>query len=235
MTLHRSIGEAIIQLTYGKLEDKQGRDYIQLSIHIAEILAFAVQGYVVDLFPALRYLPKWLPGMKFKRDAAQWKKEISEIESTVCDLVKEQMLSDDPEVQSSFMFRKSQDLENKHEHGQNIQQQREDETVLAWSGLSIYLVGFDTTEAAMQSFIRAMTLFQSVQEKAQAEIDRVVGSGRPPTFGDQADLPYLHTVILETLRWNPVATSGLPHASSKDDVYEGYFIPKGTTVMANAW
>lgn len=60
----------------------------------------------------------------------------------------------------------------------------------------------------MQSFIRAMTLFQSVQEKAQAEIDKVVGSGRPPTFGDQADLPYLHAVILETLRWNPVATSG---------------------------
>lgn len=51
-------------------------------------------------------------------------------------------LSDDPEVQSSFMFRKSQDLEDKHEQGQNVQKQREDEMVLAWSGLSIYLGRF---------------------------------------------------------------------------------------------
>jgi len=28
---------------------------------------------------------------------------------------------------------------------------------------------------------------------------------------------------------------GVPHATSEDDVYEGYFIPKGSIVIANAW
>ncbi|KAG8913796.1 hypothetical protein FRC01_004377 [Tulasnella sp. 417] len=117
------------------------------------------------------------------------------------------------------MFKKTQELREKYEEGQNVQQQHEDETVLALSGLAIY-VG---------------NRCRNVQEKAQAEIDRVVGSGRLPTFEDQPDLPFLNAVILETLRWNPVASFGVPHVSRHDDVYEGYFIPKGTSVMANLW
>lgn len=41
----------VIQLTYGKFEDKRGRNYIHMSSRIAQILAFAGQGYVVDLLP----------------------------------------------------------------------------------------------------------------------------------------------------------------------------------------
>ena len=26
-----------------------------------------------------------------------------------------------------------------------------------------------------------------------------------------------------------------PHRSTQDDVYEGYFIPKGSTIIANVW
>lgn len=78
-------------------------------------------------------------------------------------------------------------------------------------------------------------MFPSVQEKVLDEIDRVVGSDRFPTFKDEPDLPYLHAVLLETLRWHPVISFGVPHASNQDDVYDGYFLPKGTTVIANAW
>ncbi|KIO15719.1 hypothetical protein M407DRAFT_86828, partial [Tulasnella calospora MUT 4182] len=91
------------------------------------------------------------------------------------------------------------------------------------------------TEATMQSFIRAMTIFPSIQKKAQAEIDRVIGSNRLPTFEDQPDLPYIHAVVLEIMRWNPVLPVDVPHTSRRDEVYDGYFIPKGTGVIANAW
>lgn len=111
----------------------------------------------------------------------------------------------------------------------------------------------------MESLLLAMALFPSVQEKAHAELDKIVGSDRLPTFDDQEAMPYLHAVVLETLRWHPVGTvgeleprksrhkilhllkvkpilhPGVPHTSLKDDVYNGYLIPKGTTVMVNAW
>src|SRR5690606_18878558 len=28
---------------------------------------------------------------------------------------------------------------------------------------------------------------------------------------------------------------GTPHATTRDDFYEGHFIPKGTTIMGNLW
>lgn len=34
---------------------------------------------------------------------------------------------------------------------------------------------------------------------------------------------------------NATAFAALPHASTSDDEYDGYFIPKGTIVMANTW
>lgn len=45
-----------------------------------------------------------------------------------------------------------------------------------------------------------MALFPKVQEKAQKEIDRVIGSKRMPTWSDRADLPYVRAVLEETLR-----------------------------------
>lgn len=29
--------------------------------------------------------------------------------------------------------------------------------------------------------------------------------------------------------------SGVPHKADEDDVYEGYYIPKGSTVIGNVW
>jgi cytochrome P450 len=42
-------------------------------------------------------------------------------------------------------------------------------------------------------------------------------------------------MIKELVRWGPVVPLGLPHSVLKDDVYESYFIPKGTTVHLNIW
>ena len=50
-----------------------------------------------------------------------------------------------------------------------------------------------------------------VQQKAQAELDRVLyHSGRLPGYEDQPDLPYITAVMKEVLRWQPVAPIGMP-------------------------
>ncbi|RXW13688.1 hypothetical protein EST38_g12163 [Candolleomyces aberdarensis] len=40
---------------------------------------------------------------------------------------------------------------------------------------------------------------------------------------------------MELLRWHQPVPLGVAHATSEDDVYKGYFIPKGTVVMGNIW
>jgi len=96
--------------------------------------------------------------------------------------------------------------------------------------------GSDTTASEMVGFIQAMACFPEVQRKAQAEIERVVGPDRLPTMADEPQLPYIRAMIKETLRWMPTTITGaVPHATSKDDEYNGYFIPKGAGVMLNVW
>ncbi|KAF8872779.1 cytochrome P450 [Infundibulicybe gibba] len=77
-------------------------------------------------------------------------------------------------------------------------------------------------------------LHPDIQRQGQMELDQVIG-GRLPTFEDRELLPYVSAIIKETLRWAPVAPLGLPHRVTQDDVYDGYFIPKGTEFMANIW
>jgi cytochrome P450 len=79
-----------------------------------------------------------------------------------------------------------------------------------------------------------MALYPEVQKKAQADIDQLV-SNRLPTVEDFNSLSYIKALIKEVVRWGPVIPLGLPNAVLKDDVYENYFIPKGTTVHLNIW
>ena len=99
-----------------------------------------------------------------------------------------------------------------------------------------------------------MALCPEVQKKAQAEIDAIVGQNRLPDFHDRPSLPYVNAVLKESSRWNLVlplgrpfvnvivviatiltSSEGVPHMSTNDDEYNGYYIPKGTVMIGNAW
>ena len=80
-----------------------------------------------------------------------------------------------------------------------------------------------------------MAMHPEIQQKAQQELDRVVGKDRLPTFADEASLPYVNAILKELLRWHTVAPIALPHRAVADDEYNGYHIPAGTIVSVNVW
>ncbi|KAG1831970.1 cytochrome P450 [Suillus subalutaceus] len=110
-----------------------------------------------------------------------------------------------------------------------------DEETMKAVALMAYIAGIDTTTATLRIFLLAMVLYPDVQARARAEIDQVVGHDKMPCLDDRASLPYLDAVLLEALRWYPIGPLGVPHATLNDDVYDGYFIPKGAMVMVNQW
>ncbi|THU98401.1 cytochrome P450, partial [Dendrothele bispora CBS 962.96] len=85
------------------------------------------------------------------------------------------------------------------------------------------------------TFFLAMSLYPDVQAKAQKELDTVIGAGKLPTFDDRKSLPYIEAVYREVMRWHPAIPMGLPHATTADLIYKGYYIPKGTIIFANIW
>ncbi|KAG8932907.1 hypothetical protein FRC00_013904 [Tulasnella sp. 408] len=224
--MKRVVAENVVELSYGRLKDEQGRDYIKLNAHLLDVVHRTIAGYVVDLVPAR---------MKFKRDASQWNKDIEEMNRVTFERARESATSEASDAPSCFMVNNLQELYNKQHGSETAQELAEEEEAIRDSGFSLFIGGTDTISLSIQAFLLAMTVFPSVQEKARAEIDRVVGSEHPPSLDQFDDMPYLRAVMLETYRWCPLTAGGLPHLSVKDDVYNGYFIPKGTTVYSNAW
>ncbi|KAG2107390.1 cytochrome P450 [Suillus discolor] len=91
--------------------------------------------------------------------------------------------------------------------------------------------------ADMEHHIRwaAGSMYGGELKSLTMELDRVVGHGQLPTLDDRSRLPYMNAVIKETMRWNPVVPLSLPHFTSKEDVYQGLRVPKGTIVFPNIW
>ncbi|KAK7037754.1 hypothetical protein VNI00_010715 [Paramarasmius palmivorus] len=99
----------------------------------------------------------------------------------------------------------------------------------------VFAASADTILSSTGSFFLAMARNSEVQQKAQDEIDAVVGRDRLPTLEDRKSLPYIEAIYRETMRTNPAVPLGLPHYTTEDDFYNGHYIPKGTTVSANIW
>jgi len=91
------------------------------------------------------------------------------------------------------------------------------------------------TSGTMLVFMHAMACFPEVQTRMREEIHRVIGTDRLPSFDDRGRLPYINAAIKEVYRWKPNSPLGAPRKLQDADVYRGYHIPKGTTVMPNIW
>ncbi|KAF7588524.1 hypothetical protein BBP40_005551 [Aspergillus hancockii] len=128
-----------------------------------------------------------------------------------------------PSIVSSYLN------ENRFELGS------EDEKVFKWAAASLYAGGSETTVSTLTTFFLVMTLYPQVQQKAQEEIDRVVGTSHLPSFEDRENLPYINALVKEALRWHPVIPMGVAHMATEDDIYAGYYIPKGATILFNTW
>jgi len=89
------------------------------------------------------------------------------------------------------------------------------------------------TLSGLMTLILAIVLHPEAQKKAQKEIDSII-KDHLPTLEDQELLPYVNAFVDESQRWKPVVPLGVAHYSFEDDVYDGYFIPKGSVVTGNA-
>ncbi|CAE6509177.1 unnamed protein product, partial [Rhizoctonia solani] len=97
----------------------------------------------------------------------------------------------------------------------------------------LLLAGTETSTQAMMWFVLAMAIYPEVQEKAQREIDEIVGSNRLPAFEDRANLPYFERLLTEIVRWHPSAPLGIPHVCTEENEYRGYKIPKGAILIGH--
>lgn len=226
--IRHSFASTIMKAVYDIDVKEEDDPYIDMAEKALEAPVQASQPgrFYVEVLPILKYVPAWFPGAEFKRLAARSKFNMDHLRKIPLDFVKENMKAGlaRPSVALS-MLEKIADSPNK----------AQDEVIAGDAASIAYVGGADTTVSAVQCFFLAMLLHPEVQKKGQEELAAVVGPDRLPTFSDKPSLPYIESIVKEVLRWHLVTPLALPHLSTADDEIRGFFIPKGTVVIGNAW
>ncbi|KAG1841021.1 cytochrome P450 [Suillus subalutaceus] len=217
----------IMAVTYGYLAHGHEDPFLTRArelIHIGENIVSPDKAAMFTAFPFLEKLPFWCFGgalalMGRSRELAQ------QLLNEPFDAVKAQIVRLRRVADGNALHSLVADfLSQAHDDA--------DEETMKAVALTGYATGIDTTAAALQAFLLAMVLYPDVQARARVEIDQAVKHDKMPRLDDRVSLPYLDAILLEVLRWHPIAPLGIPHATSNDDVYDGYFIPKGLKALS---
>ncbi|PKI79358.1 hypothetical protein CRG98_000236 [Punica granatum] len=101
--------------------------------------------------------------------------------------------------------------------------------------LLLLSAGTDTSTVTMEWAMSLMLNNPASLDKARVELDNYVGQDRLIDEQDLPHLPYLQSVINETLRLFPPGPLLVPHYSSSDATIQGFDVPQGTMLFVNAW
>ncbi|KAH7915196.1 cytochrome P450 [Hygrophoropsis aurantiaca] len=219
----------------------------KISIDMVTKVATPEKSAIIAVFPSLLKLPAWFPGMSFLNDSIICRKYADEMFDLPYEYVKKSLAEGvaKPSMVSDAIQRYKLDSDETSDPEMTQVIKCSSATAFAESfhlvkacalkSLSLFLAASDTTNATILVFFIAMMQNPEIQARAHAELDRVVGDKRLPVFEDRAALPYIDALIREVRRWRPITPIGVPHATVEDDVYEGYYIPKGVAVVSNLW
>ncbi|KAH6671036.1 cytochrome P450 CYP621A2 [Halenospora varia] len=186
---------------------------------------------MVDLFPIIRKLPQWftfIPSLKLARDC---RAQIIEMQESPYQVVKDEMAQGKAPPSFTKHLLQEAAREKDVEKGESKYEITQDD--IKGAAGTIFGAGSETTWTTLAFFVLHMIQNPEVQKRAQQEIDSVIGNTRLPNFDDQPNLPYINRVLQETMRLDPATPNGVPHRSSEDTVYKGYFIPKGSLIIAS--
>ncbi|KAJ3553128.1 hypothetical protein NM688_g3784 [Phlebia brevispora] len=179
-------GELIMRLVYGIDVLPKDDPYISITETALQSLISGNAGaYLV------KHIPAWFPGAGFKRLALAWRKDVRKMVDMPYNAVRQSLAKGEaiPSMLSQQLSKLEGNRDNAYE-----------ESVFRSAAASAYTGGADTTVSSLGTFILAMLFHPEVQKRAQAELDRVVGQDRLPTFDDEQSLPYISAIVKEVLR-----------------------------------
>ncbi|KAJ4772554.1 Cytochrome P450 [Rhynchospora pubera] len=101
--------------------------------------------------------------------------------------------------------------------------------------IELFAGGSHTTFITIEWAMAELVHNQKAMKKLQQEIRQIGHVQHILTNKDIKEMPYLTSVIKETLRLHPPAPLLVPRESMHDTNVKGYDIPKGTKVLINAW
>ena len=182
-------------------------------------------GFRLDLFPSnvlsiFRRLPNWLIPNFYIMETLRKENH-------------EQMMSLRRKIEQSVADGTAGDCIYKH-FLKNREEYQITDNELAFTFQAMIGAGTHNPHEALMTALSLLVEYPQWQQKLHAELDRVVGKDRMPTFEDIPQLPLVRAIVKEALRYRGAAReAGLPRLVKEDDFYGGYFFEKGSIFHIN--
>ncbi|KAK3520223.1 hypothetical protein QTP70_019366, partial [Hemibagrus guttatus] len=174
---------------------------------------------IYNMFPWLgSWLNDWKVIMK-KRE-----QNLKQIKELVNNLEETLNVEETRGLVDSFLIRKK----NAEKAGDKDTLFHEQNLIITVSNL--FAAGTDTTSTTLRWCLLLMAKYPQIQDQVQEEIDRVIGH-RQAVWEDRKNLPYTNAVIHETQRLANIVPMSLPHTTTCDVKFQGFFIKKGTCIF----
>nr|XP_027125050.1 flavonoid 3'-monooxygenase-like [Coffea arabica] len=101
--------------------------------------------------------------------------------------------------------------------------------------LDLFTAGTDTSSSTVEWAIAELIRNPKLLAQAQQELDAVIGSNRLVTDADLPKLTFIQAIVKEAFRLHPSTPLSLPRMATENCEINGYFIPKGSTLLVNVW
>ncbi|KAF8509202.1 cytochrome P450 [Hysterangium stoloniferum] len=231
-SVRHTLANVFLGMVYGFDVQPRNDPYVKIAEEVVTkvIVGIGPTKFLVNVIPWLKHVPAWFPGTEFKVYAKEVRALSQDLLRLPFENYKRHLAAGN--ASPCFVGESLGDLAEMSDP-----ELLQDVTEVA---ASIYGAASDTSSSPLEYCILALVLNPDIQRRAHTELDTVLGSPqdsdfRLPSFDDRPHLPYIDALVKESLRWIPVAATGVAHATTDEDEYRGYRIPKGSIVIANAW
>ncbi|KAM5164669.1 cytochrome P450 2K4-like [Mantella aurantiaca] len=219
MIISAAVANIIVSVVLGHrmdYEDPQFEKLMRLTNENVKLLGSLMIG-IYNIFPFLGFLP------------GNHKTVVKNVEETckffTQTFIKHQKDLDENDKRSfidAFLVRQKEEAGSPHSYFHN-----ENLTKLV---RNLFVAGMDTTASTMRWGLLLMMKHPEIQEKVQQEISKVIGLAQP-MYSHRGQMPYTNAVLHEIQRFADILPLSVPHETTRDVTFRGYFIPKETYVI----
>uniref|UniRef100_A0A8C3PH05 Cytochrome P450 n=1 Tax=Calidris pygmaea TaxID=425635 RepID=A0A8C3PH05_9CHAR len=219
LMMNAAVANIIVSILLGKRYDYEDPTFKKLLTLVHEnIRLFGSPSLsIYNMFPVLGFLLK---------DHKTFKQNVKEINAfikvTFIEHLKVLDRNDQRSFIDTFLVRQQEEngKANGYFHNENL-------TAVV---RSLFAAGMETTSTTLRWGLLLMMKYPEIQKKVQDEIEQVIGSN-PPRIEHRTQMPYTDAVVHEIQRFANILPVNLPHATTADVTFKGYFIPKGTYII----
>ncbi|KAM8953806.1 cytochrome P450 2K1-like isoform 1-T1 [Pelodytes ibericus] len=218
--MNAAVANIIVSILLGHRFDYEDPTILRL-MHLTNENIRLVASPMVLLYNAFPSVMRWLPGTH--KTIAQNLSEMHEFIRKTFTIRKEQLdINDQRTLIDMFLVKQKEEKPNPelYYHNENLI------TLVA----DLFAAGMETTSTTLRWGLLLMMKYPEVQKKVQNEIDKVIGSAHPQSE-HRKEMPFTDAVIHEIQRFANILPGNLPHVTTQDVKFRGFFIPKDTHII----